>query len=101
MSLTARLVLILVLLAGATVFVLALTLEPPVEPDDEQQVGTDEPAAPTGPPAQPGVLDSSETCKDCHAEIYAEWKEDRHSKAWVGVLFTELSDGHKDPNCWS
>ena len=27
--------------------------------------------------------------------------EDRHSKAWVGELYTELSKNHTDANCWS
>jgi predicted CXXCH cytochrome family protein len=59
------------------------------------------PAAPPPPKAKPGVLDSVESCKECHEEIWNEWKEDRHSKAWTGQLYTELSKNHTDANCWS
>ncbi|MHC4669516.1 MAG: multiheme c-type cytochrome, partial [Planctomycetota bacterium] len=46
-------------------------------------------------------LEAPESCRECHAEIYEEWTQDRHSQAWVGALYTEISDNHKDPNCWS
>jgi hypothetical protein len=32
---------------------------------------------------------SAESCRDCHAKIYDEWKSARHSQAWTNSLFHE------------
>ncbi|MHC4223391.1 MAG: multiheme c-type cytochrome [Planctomycetota bacterium] len=101
MSLLSRVVIVFVLLAGATLFVVALKAAPPAaEPEAPAQKSEVERIA-VGPPAKPGVLDSHESCKGCHEEIYNEWMQDKHSQAWVCELFTELSKNHTDPTCWS
>ncbi|MHC4819590.1 MAG: hypothetical protein ACYTF8_16215, partial [Planctomycetota bacterium] len=97
MSLAARLVLVGALLIGAGLFAGALLLEPAAEPAGPSPEGPDADAPPAGPAAKPGVLDADENCRGCHAEIYAEWQQDRHSKAWTGALYTEISNNHKDP----
>jgi nitrate/TMAO reductase-like tetraheme cytochrome c subunit len=99
-SLAARLVLVGALLIGAGLFAGALLLEPAAEPAGPSPEGPDADAPPAGPAAKPGVLDADENCRGCHAEIYAEWQQDRHSKAWTGALYTEISNNHKDPTCW-
>ncbi len=101
MSAAARIALALVLVLGATIFVVALVWPEPVEPEAPAPEGKAEHALKAGPPAQPGLLDSHETCKDCHAEIWREWQEDRHSQAWVGALYTEKSQNHTDSSCFS
>jgi len=105
MSIWARVGIICVLIAGAVLFVSALR----AVPLDDVQSGIGGPAqtppsaadAIVGPEARPGVLDSSRTCQACHPEIYAEWMSDRHSQAWIGKLYTELSNNHQDSTCWS
>jgi hypothetical protein len=101
MTSPARIVLALVLVLGATLFVVALawpepTGEKPEAPKEEQAAAT-----PTGPPAKPGLLDSAESCKECHEEIWREWSEDTHSQAWVGELYTKQSLNHTDTSCFS
>jgi predicted CXXCH cytochrome family protein len=101
MSLAARLVLIAILLVGAGLFIGSLVVEPPAEPSvppEEHEPGASAP--PASPEAKPGVLDSPENCRRCHPAIYAEWEQDRHSKAWTGALYTEISKNHMDPTCW-
>jgi len=101
-SLIQRLALVGIMLAGAALFLYALQSDPPQEEQSEQVAANDPTTVPANvPPAKPGVLDSNENCKACHEEIYAEWEADRHSLAWVGELYTELSNNHTDPNCFS
>ena len=102
MSFARRMVRVAVMVAGAALFLMSLRSEP-IETGGESK-GGQQPAAvfvATGPPAKKGVLDSDENCKECHEEIWNEWQTDRHSKAWVGKLYTELSKNHSDPNCFS
>jgi nitrate/TMAO reductase-like tetraheme cytochrome c subunit len=99
-SLLARLVLIFLLLVGAGLFAGSLVLESPAEPEPPEPDGGGALTPPAGPEAKPGVLDAPENCRRCHEEIYREWQQDRHSKAWTGALYTEISDNHKDPTCW-
>jgi len=105
MNLTARVVVVIALVAGTALFLMALRADTPtpagVEGEAPTAGGDTASNVPAGPAAKPGVLDSHETCKPCHEEIYAEWMEDRHSQAWVGALYTELSLNHTDANCWS
>jgi len=101
MSGPARITLAAVLVLGATLFVLALVWPEPGGTPSEAPPENPTAAAPTGPPAAPGVLDSPETCKKCHLEIWQEWSEDRHAKAWVGALYTEKSLNHTDTSCFS
>ncbi|MDH3592301.1 MAG: cytochrome c family protein [Planctomycetota bacterium] len=106
MSLGARLAIAAALVAGLVLFVGALAggdPDPvPVAPEpNTSNEGANTQTVGAAAPAKAGVLDSSETCKTCHPAIYAEWESDRHSRAWVGKLYTEISQQHKDPNCWS
>ena len=102
MSGGARLGIALVLLLGAGLFIAALQGDTPPE-SDGAGVPENEPMVPMSPgvPAKVGVLDKNENCKRCHEEIWKEWVDDRHSMAWKGALYTELSDNHRDKNCWS
>ncbi|MEM8885239.1 MAG: multiheme c-type cytochrome [Planctomycetota bacterium] len=101
MSLWVRLALVGGMLFGAALFVYALQSGAEERPVDVEETPEKVVVAYDAPPAKPGVLDSSDNCKECHAEIYEEWSGDRHAKAWVGELYTELSNNHTDPNCWS
>jgi hypothetical protein len=101
MSTPARIGLALILVLGAGLFVLALAWpepeEPPIEPPPPAGGGQ----AVAAKAADPGVLDSHESCKKCHLEIWQEWEEDRHSQAWVGELYTKQSQNHTDTSCFS
>ena len=102
MSFGRRMVLVAIMITGAALFLMSLQPDP-IEPRSNASSG-EQPVAEfvaTGPPAQKGVLDSDANCKECHEEIWNEWQSDRHSKAWVGQLYTELSKNHADPNCFS
>ena len=105
MSLAWRVGIALVLVCGAALFVISLQVDPPAPPapKEDDTVPTQVEDDPVGdvPAAKPGVLESHENCKPCHTEIYAEWESDRHSQAWVGPIYTDLSKNHSDPNCWS
>lgn len=101
MSTGARLMLVVVMIVGAALFIFALQAGSPAPlpvPDEPDPVFV---AAVDAPKAKPGVLDSAANCRECHQEIYDEWTGDRHAKAWVGKLYTELSKNHSDPNCYS
>jgi nitrate/TMAO reductase-like tetraheme cytochrome c subunit len=99
-SLVARLVLVGALLAGAALFTWSLLLGPEAESHVPVADGEDPEVPAAGPEAKPGVLDADENCRGCHEEIYLEWQQDRHSKAWTGALYTEISNNHQDPTCW-
>lgn len=101
MSAPARFVLALILVLGAGLFVLALAWPEPTGPAPESPPEGGTAGTPAAPPARPGILDSHETCKECHEEIWREWSEDRHSQAWVGALYTEKSQNHTDTSCFS
>ena len=75
MSLALRLVLVAAMVGGALLFLSSLSSDPVEEQTEE--TASAEPLAefvPTGPPAQKGVLDSDENCKECHEEIWNEWQ---------------------------
>jgi len=101
MSAPARITLAAVLVLGATLFVLALVWPEPKEAESATRPENTAAAVPENPPAQAGILDSSDSCKGCHAEIFKEWEQDRHSQAWVGALYTEKSLNHTDTSCFS
>jgi len=96
-----RLVLVGTMLVGAALFLFALQSEPPQPEPVREGTQADATPQPDAPPAKPGVLDSSTSCRECHREIYDEWAGDRHAKAWIGELYVELSQNHSDPNCFS
>jgi len=113
MSGPARILVALLIVLGASLFVFALLAgDPPdrngARPRAEQggagangAAGTPGERMEAAHAARPGVLDDPTSCRECHTEIWNEWTSDRHAKAWVGELYTELSENHKDPNCWS
>ncbi len=54
----------------------------------------------TIPPQKPpkGVKSlSAEACKDCHKNIYDEWKESQHSKAMVGPIWQTMWTVRNNP----
>ena len=106
MSFNARLAIAGAIILGLILFVGAIIDGEPTRPPVAEEPTETETKPGTGPifaakPAKDGVLDSPLNCKECHPAIYAEWESDRHSKAWVGKLYTDLSNNHRDPNCWS
>jgi hypothetical protein len=100
-SIPARIALALILVLGAGLFVFALAWPEPSEPPVEPPAAGGGREVAAAPPARPGLLDSHESCKECHEEIWREWSEDRHAKAWVGELYTEKSQNHTDTSCFS
>lgn len=40
-------------------------------------------------------------CGDCHQEIYKQWKESRHAKAWVSQDFKRTSENYSKEKCLS
>ncbi|GEM_PF-3712840 len=42
---------------------------------------------------------SSETCRICHEEIYAEWKSSFHAKAWTDTLFRYSTQDYQKREC--
>ncbi|HEX5136821.1 MAG TPA: multiheme c-type cytochrome [Planctomycetota bacterium] len=101
MSAPARITLALILVLGAALFVAALAWPEPAGTPATPAPADGTAEVPAGPPAKPGLLDSSENCKECHEEIWKEWSEDRHSQAWVGALYTKQSLNHTDTSCFS
>lgn len=101
MSVWARVGIAVVLLAGAGLFVYALTLEPAPESPPEPAPAKGEGPVREWPPAEPGILDDPASCKGCHPGIWAEWEQDRHRMSWSGELYTRLSKDHTDASCWA
>ncbi|MFB3066111.1 MAG: multiheme c-type cytochrome [Planctomycetota bacterium] len=93
-----RAVLALLIVGGAALFVYALGEPPTPKPLPPPSNGVNVVAA-VGPEAKPGVLDSAENCKRCHAEIYAEWESNYHSQAWTDELFKGLSNDYRKTSC--
>ncbi|MEJ5172778.1 MAG: multiheme c-type cytochrome [Hydrogenothermaceae bacterium] len=40
-------------------------------------------------------------CGDCHQEIYKQWKESRHAKAWISEEFKRASENYSKEKCLS
>jgi nitrate/TMAO reductase-like tetraheme cytochrome c subunit len=51
---------------------------------------------PENPPRQ---FMRSESCRECHPEVYAEWESSWHAKAWVDPFVREQSDNFKNKDC--
>ena len=66
MSAPARIGLALVLLLGAALFVAALVWPEPKETEPRAPEAKTGPASPDAPSARAGLLDSHETCRECH-----------------------------------
>ena len=101
MSVWVRIGIALVVVAGAGLFVFALTLEPEKNGPEESPAPEDGRPAREWRAADPGVLDDPESCKECHPGIWAEWEQDRHRMSWIGELYTRLSKDHTDASCWA
>ncbi|MBI5788291.1 MAG: hypothetical protein HZA78_05495 [Candidatus Schekmanbacteria bacterium] len=44
----------------------------------------------SGKPVKSGEFESPEVCRECHAEIYDQWKGSMHSNAWNDPVFQAL-----------
>ena len=42
---------------------------------------------------------NSESCKECHADIYKEWETTRHAQAWKSKQFTEQTQNRTKADC--
>ena len=78
MSLRSLLGLALILPAGAVLFVLF---------------------GPSSPASPPAVFTSSAQCRDCHAEVYAEWEASWHSRAWTDPDVRARSNDFANAEC--
>ena len=54
---------------------------------------------PTSAPASTSVFTSSEQCKECHAQIYAEWSVSWHAQAWSDPEARALSNDFQNTDC--
>jgi nitrate/TMAO reductase-like tetraheme cytochrome c subunit len=55
--------------------------------------------APEEAPAEPMQFTSSTECRSCHEQVYAEWENSWHSKAWVDPDVLSLSDNFSNTDC--
>lgn len=49
--------------------------------------------------AESVTFESSSDCRSCHAEVYDEWEESWHSKAWVDDEFRKISAEYSNTDC--
>ena len=42
---------------------------------------------------------SADQCKQCHADVYAEWTESYHGQAWTDPMVQALSNGFRMTEC--
>ena len=42
---------------------------------------------------------TNESCKSCHSEIFKEWEESYHSKAWTNIEFQARRDIYREMDC--
>jgi hypothetical protein len=114
MNLAARLLVLLILLAaGWGVWFSAYSdgaksesedpqnpaLGTPTDPSSQNGSGT-----PTGPTATQELADipvftSSEQCKACHEDVYAEWRSSHHAIAYTNPEVRKLSDDFRNKEC--
>ena len=113
MNARAALAIALVAAVGAAVYVISRT------PDSERQpigvlppaVGTAKSAAPVEGTATPvdgaagaaaartAPFQTAAECRSCHEEVWAEWTESYHGKAWTDPMVQALSQGFRMPEC--
>lgn len=55
--------------------------------------------APPAEPAPPRSFTSSTQCRECHEEVYAEWEQSWHAKAWVDPDVRALSNDFANTDC--
>jgi hypothetical protein len=51
------------------------------------------------PPAAPRSFTSSQQCAECHADLYAEWKESQHAQSWINPEVRALSNDFSNTDC--
>ncbi len=93
--------LLLLLALAAAVLGAVLFLSDPVE--------NGLPAPRPRPPAQPGSepaaaaretpFVSASECRECHADVYDEWKRSYHGMAWTDPMVQALSNGFRMTEC--
>lgn len=54
---------------------------------------------PPAPPAPPRTFNSSTECGECHREVFDEWQESWHSKAWTDPEVRALSNDFANTDC--
>jgi hypothetical protein len=54
---------------------------------------------PPPPPVVSGVFLSSQQCRECHAQPYAEWEASWHAKAWTDPDVRALSNDFQNTDC--
>ncbi|MDA1266067.1 MAG: multiheme c-type cytochrome [Planctomycetota bacterium] len=54
---------------------------------------------PSAPPAQQRRWTSSQDCQECHAEVYAEWEDSWHAKAYIDPDVREQSKEFSNTDC--
>ena len=55
--------------------------------------------SPPEPESAPMQFTSSQQCKECHAEVFAEWEQSWHSQAWVDPDVLSLSENFSNTDC--
>lgn len=55
--------------------------------------------APAPPPAEPQRFTSSTQCRECHAEVYAEWEVSWHAQSWTDPDVLALSEDFSNTDC--
>jgi nitrate/TMAO reductase-like tetraheme cytochrome c subunit len=54
---------------------------------------------PSAPGIAPTVFQSSTACRDCHAEVYAEWEGSWHARSWTDPDVRALSNDFANTDC--
>lgn len=54
---------------------------------------------PTPAPASALQFTSSQQCRECHVEVYAEWEQSWHARSWIDEDVREQSKDFADTNC--
>lgn len=54
----------------------------------------------TGPSAAPAqAFTSSQQCKECHPQVYAEWEASPHARSWINPRVRSLSNDFANEDC--
>jgi hypothetical protein len=54
---------------------------------------------PSAPEAPPVAFQSSSECRDCHAQVYAEWAGSWHAQSWTDPEVRALSNDFANTDC--
>lgn len=55
--------------------------------------------SPTEAAAPPQAFTSSQQCRECHEEVFAEWESSQHAQSWTNPDVRALSDDFANTNC--